>query len=190
MAFSSATDGLLLVRIVSTTQYMQIYQMWRHTLANMTFVWIMKRFTPRCMRSRNSYVIQTTLTAGGRRHLTLHSSSSSGECRLIELLDQLVFPSDSTRGYMKLSRLSRAHLQTKLFTLNCVFSSFDAKFVTIAGFGYTTVNGPLSDVLKKVQLQILPAKECLDSSTNPQKMCTYSAGKDSCVSDRYRIAQF
>lgn len=126
MAFSSATDGPSPVRIVSTSRPTRIYQMWRFTLASMTFVWIMKRFTPKCMTSRNSYVIPTTLTAGGRRHLTLHSSSSSGECRSIVLLVRRVFPSDSTRGYMKLSRLSREYTQTQLFTLNC-FSAHSTK---------------------------------------------------------------
>jgi Trypsin len=64
------------------------------------------------------------------------------------------------------------------------FRAFDDKFVTVVGFGLLDFFGQSAEVLQKVSLQVLPAKQCKDSIDNSAKMCTYAEDKDSCTSDR------
>ncbi|XP_053670992.1 venom serine protease-like [Anopheles nili] len=61
--------------------------------------------------------------------------------------------------------------------------SFAGLSVDIAGWGTTTYGGPMSTVLLKTTLSVLPNSGCTAPYVNDQKLCTFAVGRDSCQYD-------
>ncbi|XP_026497611.2 venom serine protease 34-like [Vanessa tameamea] len=64
-------------------------------------------------------------------------------------------------------------------------NDFNGAKVTIAGWGTIFAGGQTSDVLRKVDLDVISQATCRQSFSNlsPRQMCTYTAGKDACQDD-------
>lgn len=54
----------------------------------------------------------------------------------------------------------------------------------VIGWGTTSFGGPISDVLQKVQLDVVPQNKCIASfsktAESGKQFCTYTQGKDTC----------
>ncbi|XP_056648011.1 venom serine protease-like [Diorhabda sublineata] len=67
------------------------------------------------------------------------------------------------------------------------FDTFAFDNVTILGWGQEFFNGPSSDILQKVELQVVPNSDCQsqlpDNIITPNQICTYAQNKDACQKD-------
>uniref|UniRef100_A0A2M3ZZ75 Putative cub domain serine protease n=1 Tax=Anopheles triannulatus TaxID=58253 RepID=A0A2M3ZZ75_9DIPT len=61
--------------------------------------------------------------------------------------------------------------------------SFANLEVDIAGWGTTSFGGPMSTVLRKTTLTVLPNGSCSAPFLNDMKLCTFATGRDSCQYD-------
>ncbi|XP_047520561.1 venom serine protease-like [Pieris napi] len=64
-------------------------------------------------------------------------------------------------------------------------SDFTGAKLTILGWGTIFIGGPKSDVLQKVQVDVISQNDCSKyvSSLTPRQLCTYTPGKDACQFD-------
>uniref|UniRef100_A0A8D8EUH4 Venom serine protease 34 n=2 Tax=Culex pipiens TaxID=7175 RepID=A0A8D8EUH4_CULPI len=65
-------------------------------------------------------------------------------------------------------------------------ASFSGDSVEACGWGNLDFGGPSSNVLMKVDLNVIDNQDCssrLNSVMSPQKMCTYTPTKDTCQAD-------
>ncbi|XP_022646409.1 anionic trypsin-2-like isoform X2 [Varroa jacobsoni] len=74
-------------------------------------------------------------------------------------------------------------------------SSTVAPKAFVAGYGYIYPNGPTSDFLKIVQLDVIPPSQCLELlpgfDINPNtSLCTLTKDKDACMEFRGRLVQY
>lgn len=61
-------------------------------------------------------------------------------------------------------------------------SFFDNKILWAAGWGSTFFGGPLSPVLRQVDLNVISQRQCQQSIRNlvDSQICTFTSGKDTC----------
>uniref|UniRef100_A0A182J6S1 Peptidase S1 domain-containing protein n=1 Tax=Anopheles atroparvus TaxID=41427 RepID=A0A182J6S1_ANOAO len=55
--------------------------------------------------------------------------------------------------------------------------------IDIAGWGTTSFGGPMSTVLRKTTLNVIPNGSCTAPYVNADKLCTFAVGRDSCQYD-------
>ncbi|XP_022123529.2 venom serine protease-like [Pieris rapae] len=63
--------------------------------------------------------------------------------------------------------------------------SFTGEKLTVLGWGTIFIGGPKSDVLQKVQVDVISQNDCRNNvrSLTPRQLCTYTPGKDACQFD-------
>nr|XP_034826502.1 venom serine protease-like [Maniola hyperantus] len=62
---------------------------------------------------------------------------------------------------------------------------FTGAQLTLLGWGTTSFGGPVSSVLRKVNVDVISQSSCQSrvSTLTPRQLCTYTRGKDSCQDD-------
>ncbi|XP_058128386.1 venom serine protease-like [Anopheles ziemanni] len=66
-----------------------------------------------------------------------------------------------------------------------LYNSYDfgSLLIDVVGWGTTSFGGPMSTVLRKATLNVVPSGTCNAPYINGQKICTFTAGRDSCQYD-------
>ncbi|KFB50060.1 AGAP011908-PA-like protein [Anopheles sinensis] len=60
---------------------------------------------------------------------------------------------------------------------------FGGLLIDVVGWGTTSFGGPMSTVLRKATLNVVPSGTCTAPYINAQKICTFTIGRDSCQYD-------